>query len=632
MRSRSGDHPDYRRNHDHSCSPDGEESAFGGIDGKDDSPPVSIYHPARTRICLEGNEPTGSVHIYNMHVPSRLASQPILTSISYPQLPEPRRKRSFSSGGSGAFHAQPRRQTSSSGALSPSFEASSSGLPNPSVPMAWDNPHWRTTSSIYSSQLSQPGSLLSSQQSSLHRITAVQERLSYLNGSTPSEEIISVPAMRGKSIDYDKLEQEGKDTEYHSSNESLLQRELASADRRMIPLPRANTLPAKSRFKEELEQVSAEIALTNPFRRTMPNMDGNGEWNRASHAVNDNQATSIWEKALREHSQEDVALSHTRLGSNSPGPLDRETNRRSTSTREPSHSLNWGGKQKNVSVDDWHGSRLQARLAAYKLPAPVQAVKQRPFKNIIPSASVTSPLSWTRYPSHTRSERSMSPASRPDQVYVRDFANMTPEPSPERQNFRKITGSSRISQNVFSSVKQLYRTQSQELQRRLANEARGHRSSVSEGGVLEYPELEMLGTRSPPMPSPDINAKVEMEEMSRKASQSKVSAIDIDIDANQNSSEEGAKGWSKLYADCVVHPGKSEASSTGVGLVGPASEDIGPHDTRMRNVESESGSGSGSGSGSSELRASTLDFKKSLEFHEEKARERVLGPTRRYGA
>lgn len=629
MKSRSGDHPDYNRDHGHSCNPDDEESSFGGIDGKNDSPPVSIHHSARARIHSEGNEPTGSVHIYNMHVPVRLASQPFLTSISYPQLLEPRRKRSFSSGGSGAFHVQPRRQTSSSGILSPSFEASSSGLPSPSVPMTRDNPHWRATSSIYSSQFSQPGSLLSSHQSSLRPITALQERLSHRKGSPPSEEIISVPASRGKSVDYDKLEQQGKDMGYHSSNESLMQREPASADRHIAPLPRANTLPAKSRFREELEQISAEIALTNPFRRSMSNMDGNGEWNRASQAVNDNQATSIWEKALREHSQEDAALSHTRLGSNSPGPLDRETNRRSTSARESSHSQNFAGTQKNLSVDDWHGSRLQARLAAYKLPAPAQGrVRQRPVKAITTSASVTSTPSWARYPSHTRSERSMSPAGGPDQVCARDFANMTPEPSPERQKSGKIDGSSSISKNVFSSIKQLYRTQSQELQRRLTNEARGHRSSVSEGGVLEYPELEMLGTRSPPMPSPNVNAEAEAEEGLWKPGQPKASATNTGLDAKQISSKEGAKGWSELYADCVEHPAKSESSSGGPGLERPPSEEFGTRDTRRLDVES----GSGSASGSSELRASTVDFTKSLELYEEKARERVLGPTRRYGA
>jgi len=626
MRSRSGDHANDKTNHGQSCNTDNEDLAFGGINGKDDSPPVSVYHHARTRLHSEGNEPTGSAHIYNMYVPPRLTSHSLLTSVSYPQLLEPRCKRSFSSGGSGAFHAQPRRQTSSSGIMSPSIQASSSGPPSPGVPMAWDNPHWRATSSVYSSQRSPPGSVLSSQQSSLRRITTLQERMSHLKGSAPSEKNISVPASRAKSIDLDKLQQQSKDTDYHSSNESLMQRELAAADRRIVSLPRANTLPTKSRFKEELEQISAEIALTNAFRRRVSNLDGDGEWNRASQAVYDNKATSIWEKALQEHLQEDAALSHTRLGSDSPGPLDHETNRRSVSTRKPLHHPLLRGAQKHLSVDDWHGPRLQARLAAYKLPTPTQSLdEKRPVRAIKPSASVPLIPSWTCYPSHTRSERSMSPAGDPDQVWARDFANMTPEPSPERQNSEKGKGSLSLSKNIISSIKKVYRTQSQELQRRLANEARGHRSSVSEGGVVEYPELEMLGTRSPPMPSPDINAKVEMEEIFRQASQG-ASATDQGPHAKQNSSEDGAKGWSKLYADCVMQPGESEASSNNGRRDRSASDDIGPSDVRMRDV------GSRSGSSSNELRASTLDFKKSLEFHEEKARERVLGPTRRWGA
>jgi len=628
-KSRLGNQLENSRNHSHACIPDTEESCFGGVDGKLDSPPVAICRPERTRIYSEGDKPTGSDHIYNVHVPSRLASKPFQTSISYPQLLESRRKRSFSSGGSGAFNAQPPQQTSSSDSASSSFEASSSGLPNLGFPIVCDNFHRQATSSVYSSQLSQPGSLLSSHHNSLHRITALQERLSYIKSSTPSEEIISVSASRGKSIDFDKLEEEGKDTNYDSSDDSFMQRALAAADTRSIPIPRANTLPTKSRFREDLEQVSAEIALTNPFRRTMSNMDGNGEWNRASHAINDNQATSMWEKALREHSQEDAALAHTRLGSNSPGPLDRDTIRRSTSGRKPSYRQDLAGTQKNLFVDDWHGSRLQARLAAYKMPAPAHRLEgKRPLKTIIPSASAPSITSWTRYPSHTLSERSMSPAGKPDQVYVRDFANLIPEPIPKYQNSGKTKGNLSLSQNIFSSIKQLYRTQSQELQRRLTNEARGHRSSVSEGGMLEYPELEMLGTSSPPMESPDIDATINMVEILRKASQRKAPTSDISPDTKPDLPEEAAKEWSELYADCVVHPGKSEESSSDVAVVRHASEVIRSSNVRTRNV----GSGSGSDLGSSELRASTFDFKKSVEFHEEKARERVLGPTRRYGA
>lgn len=480
--------------------------------------------------------------------------------------------------------------------------------------MALDNPYWRAASSVYSSRPSQSVSLLSSQQSSLHHVTTLQERLHRMNGSRHNEDIISVPASGGNSVDFDKLERQSKDTEYHSSNESLMQQELAAAETRIVPLPRAKTLPTKSRFKEELEQISAEIALTNPFRRRVSNLDGNGEWSRASQALNDYQATSIWEKALREHSQEDAALSHTRLGSDSRGPLDLEAD---GSSRKASNLPDVGGARENLSVDDWHGTRLQARLAAYKIATSEQkSGEKRPVKAIRPSASVSRASSWTRYPSHTHSERALSPASESDQVYTRDFANMTPGISPERQRSAKAKGNGSLSKGIVSSLKQIYRTQSQELQRRLTNEARGHRSSVSEGGVLEYPELEMLGTISPPIPSPDEDEEAERVGAFQNANQSQI--VNQGSRAIRNPSGEGAKGWSKLYADCIEHPGASDTSCSAAKLNRAVTEGVGPTETVGARKGNE-------GSGSSELRKSTLDFKRSLELDEERARQRVLG-------
>lgn len=628
MRSRSSGNIERQADHGHPCDPDNEESNFGGIDGKEDSPPLSIYYTARERNRSEGHELAGYAHIYNVHVPPYLASQSNLASTSYPQLQERRRQRSFSGGESGAFHAEPRRQTSSSGIMNPSVKESSSGLSSPGAPVAWDNFNWRATSSVYSSQPSQPRSLLSSQQNSLRGITTLRERLHHRKVSTPSGDVINVPPSRAKSIDLDNLEQQTIDTEYHSSNESLKERELAAAEARIVSLPRANTLPKHSRFKEDLEQISAEIARTNPFRRRVTTLDGGSEWNRASQAVFDNQATSIWEKALREHSQEDAALSHTRLGSNSPGPLDHEVNRRSTSARKPSQRPSLEGTQKDLSVEDWQGTHLQAHLAAYKLPSHAEESEtKRPIKAIKPSASIPSTSSWTRYPSHTRSERSMSPAGELDQVYVRDFANMTPVPTTERQHSAKSKESASPGRRMLSSIKQTYRTQTQELHRKLADEARGHRSSVSEGGVLEYPELELLGPTSPPFPSPDIDARLERETVVNEMNQPEAFAIDPNPHAKHDSSEEGARGWLKLYADCVQDPGVCDAPSSAVGLSRSVSEEIGPSDVRVREVGL--GGGSGSGSGSSELRASTLDFKRSLELNEEKARQRVMDLTPR---
>ena len=609
---------DPEKEHGHRCEPKDEELRFGGVDGTTCSPSgsvPSVYHIARTRYHSDGNKSAGSTHPYNVHVPSRLASKSLLPSISFPQLQDHKRQRSFTSGASDDFSVKSK------------WHASSSGHSSSRAPMAWDNPHWRASSSVYSSQ---PQSVMSSHRNSLRCIGTLHDRLQQVVACTPSEEIISVPASRAKSVDLEKLEAQTVDTSDHSSNESFMRQELAAAETRFAPLPRANTLPRNSRFREDLEQVSAELALTNPIRRRVSNLDGSGEWSRASQAITDKDAKSIWERALREHSQEDAALRHTRLGSDLAdgiGPMDSAFPRKSLSGRKASGRPPLERADRRSSVENWQETNLQARLALYKLPSPIESrarkhtTEEPTVKNDQRSTSVHSTSSWTRYPSHTRHERSMSPAGEQDQVYARDFASTMPSTpsrgSPKMQGLdaSKEKGPTSLGQTILTSIKEVYRSQSRELQRRLANEARGHRSSISEGGVLEYPELEMVGSISPPMPSPDIESKYEMAEIVRKASQPEPSPkkknSNKDSYWKNHSSGDEAKTWSKLYEDCVTVPENSEASKVSRS----SSMKAGSKELRKR---------SGVDSYSSELRASTLDFKRSLELNEAKAREKAL--------
>ncbi|KAK3171162.1 hypothetical protein OEA41_003246 [Lepraria neglecta] len=599
----------------HHCDPSSEEMGFGGIDGEDDSPPESAYVIARTRNHSEESE---AGHLYNMHIPQRLASKTLLLSASLPQLQEPQRKRSYTCGDSSDFSTKPRRQVST-----PEIVTSK-------IPMAWDNPGRRATSSVYSSQ---PESLYPSRRNSVLRITSLQDRVQQFKDHQTSANIISVSPKRMKSVDLDRLERRTGSTSFHSSNESLTNKDLAASDRRISSLPRANTLPKNSRFKEELEQISAELALTNPPRRRFSNLDGSGE------------ATSVWEKTLREHSREDAALSHTRPGSYSPdpdrlgpmdfGPKNEAPSSSRTSTRPPLYR-----GQDHISVGAAQGSNLQARLAAYKLPTYVQTPKKRPLLDETKRSTSAYPIgSWARYPSHSRPERSSSPARLQDQVFTRDFADMTPGntlgSSPTRQGSKldksKRKKSMSFGKNMISSLTRLYKSRSQELQRMLANEARGHRSSISEGGVLEYPELEMLGSLSPPMPSPDIDTKNELEEIIRSEIEAKAGGSRCVAPPNSEADQD-AKQWSKLYEDCVVPspPGVFSTSPTSTRSKRVSAEDgpkdsvaAGPKDAKARQAEE---------SGSSELRASTLDFKKSLEEHEGLARERALGLMERISA
>lgn len=632
----------------HWCNPASEEISFGGTDGKDYSPSTSEKQTrsfTRQRGRSEGSDP---VHLYNMHIPQRLASKPILPSVSLPQLQHPRRDRSYASGSSSRmFSVLTRSQPSSS---------VSTGDKQFKTPAT----HF-TSSSVYSS-----GSLPPSPPDSTLLINGLSDRLYYLEVFQPSEEILSVPATRPKSIDLNNLERRTVETSYHSSNESLMNRELAAAETRISPLPRANTLPKNSRFREDLDRISAELALTNPPRRRVSNLDG-------AISPTSEDATSVWERALREHSQEDKAISHTRIGSTSadlvgPRQLDPKAaasagpmaRKRSSFLRTNDHRV----------PEPLEGAHLQAHLGAYTLAPRTENTRKRPtLEGIYKSPSAIRASSWACYPSHTRPERSTSPAGVSDQVYSRDFAITSPGmvskvssehgSSPLSDGKKMKKKSMGFGKQMLSTISSLYKSQSQELQRRLANEARGNRSSISEGGAVEYPELEMVGSISPPMPSPDIATKLSLEEHVRKASERQ---SDMQTHSTQSGqiSRKQSQDWAREYQDCIHPPSKVStqipavnptkkisnraleanfthlARATGRPASNPrdcdtkwpkgeaeeslaiahvpprkASESIDPKDMRTE------------ASGSADMRASTLEFKRSLELDEWKARERI---------
>lgn len=112
--------------------------------------------------------------------------------------------------------------------------------------------------------------------------------------------------------------------------------------------------------------------------------------------------------------------------------------------------------------------------------------------------SLRGPLeSWSRYPSHTRAQRNGS-AGILDQVYTRDFAvPCLPSPDePAREKDGNADPRKRVSRmrNLLlrrkfkTDVPDFFSTRSTNFRR----PHRGHRTSVSTGGALEYPELELL--------------------------------------------------------------------------------------------------------------------------------------------
>lgn len=115
-----------------------------------------------------------------------------------------------------------------------------------------------------------------------------------------------------------------------------------------------------------------------------------------------------------------------------------------------------------------------------------------------PDTTLVRPTSaWARFPSHTRAERCCSPAGREDNVYSHDFAADFPvtktESDMERGRFSFLKGGKEAQNQkrkgprkmVVDVVSRCYTIGFRGIER-------GHRSSLSAGGLLEYPELELL--------------------------------------------------------------------------------------------------------------------------------------------
>lgn len=208
------------------------------------------------------------------------------------------------------------------------------------------------------------------------------------------------------------------------------------------------------------------------------------------------------------------------------------------------------------------------------------------------------PASWSRFPSHTRAERSLSSAGREDNVYSRDFA----------KDFQ-VTDSSDSKKNEDAK-----RSRSKSLKRSLKyirTLDRGFRSSISVGGVLEYPELEIL-------PSLETIPLVRRTASRDPVMPNSYSILSQPLEPGQHEAVDGARLWSRTYDDCLHRPGTADETSTRdntSGFLRP--EDASRHTRRSSDRQISPRS-------STDMRHSTLDFQKFLEDYEVRAREKAL--------
>ncbi|KAF2117991.1 hypothetical protein BDV96DRAFT_611560 [Lophiotrema nucula] len=239
----------------------------------------------------------------------------------------------------------------------------------------------------------------------------------------------------------------------------------------------------------------------------------------------DRDAIPMWERALKAHQEERASMflpgnkalavrgSPFRDRSGSIGkPVSTH------SAEEPEQSPKQASKRS--SLPTMHGAHLVTnpfmRRSALIQPSPGSASpgQQVPVdfhKQVDTKESVGA---WGRYPSHTREERTGS-AGKADDVQPRDFAlekaiqfargddeeidpmvRVQTPPLPGGKKRKKRTGSARITKShsmtfgktFLKNYARIFRSQSTEFRRH----GHGHRSSITAGGTLQYPELEIL--------------------------------------------------------------------------------------------------------------------------------------------
>lgn len=511
------------RHHSH-CDPGSEEELFGGIDGRD-SFPQTRSHSATTN--------PSSVHLYSMRISERLASHGILPVLSSPQL----RSESSSdvSWRKGPDHLS----------LGPRRQISDHGFVSARVPSAWSNPQKQAASSNYSRRTSElstidPGSQTASLSNRHSRLSSsgCSVPVSLQGSRRPSGEANNAAAaILDPSSDQEHRffrvmrdpmiidEREVEKQPRHSSvpvfpttpSRSLTTSQIEQEEGQRF-LRKAHTVTATRYFSQaDLDELTAEIAKRTPARsRNVSRFDGSGDV-AASLLVPQTESSLARKPSLVVGDEPVEATSWGQA-------LQKDARRRSRSPLHPHHPAEDDESHKHRSPKQLfqhlhHSSSegdhldVKAQLGAYRMrprlsplvpghPAITTPAKvRRDPDTSSPTPTIETAPSWRRYPSHTRSARSDSPARETDNVFSRDFAS-APTPAHEhhhhphlhfhhdpadQHHLRRpgLASTKKAHSTHFErlryNVRELYHARSLDLASKFAIESRGHRSSVSEG-------------------------------------------------------------------------------------------------------------------------------------------------------
>lgn len=277
------------------------------------------------------------------------------------------------------------------------------------------------------------------------------------------------------------------------------------------------------------------------------------------------------------------------------------------------------------------------------------------------------PPSWSRFPSHSRAERSCSSAGIEDQVYARDFAF--------EARLGSLSGGDKAEEGGQGSTRRYRRhtfekSMARKLHRyhsaRLRPTRSGFRSSISMGGVLEYPELAILPSLEaiPLVSRADVspqlvviyddddenptskNVGILNNHGSSLGNNPRDAGTDVGPDSDRAAVDGGARAWSQIYEGCLLpRPTTSDETTTvkdGAKNAFLRPEDGSRHSRQSSHQSSHQSSRQMSRQSSrqssrqlsehrrcsprssTEMRSSTVNFQKSLEEYEIRAKERAL--------
>ncbi|KAF2848028.1 hypothetical protein T440DRAFT_557041 [Plenodomus tracheiphilus IPT5] len=321
-------------------------------------------------------------------------------------------------------------------------------------------------------------------------------------------------------------------------------------------------------------------------------------------------ADPVWDRALQAHQEEkasmflhrdkDLAVQNNPFRERSGSNAVRRTS--AVDDLDPSFSIPDGAKQFSRPLLAPSSQREEIPVLPPASMFRRQAVEAR---RVADSERVVSTAcekqqddtaeiigAWGRYPSHTRHDRTFS-VSKLDRVETRDFAleaairfasakdethdddlidpaQRLPSPTllPGEKKRRKKVGSSRMAKSnsmtfgraLMKNYTKMFRSQSTEFRRH----GRGHRSSIASGGILEFPELELVpdvwtGVGHPKEACDqgrrgNLRAEDSMATLRPRRNSSAPNLNELSFRDGANDSthaQDQARVWSVYYDDCI---------------------------------------------------------------------------------